>query len=79
MNNTILTIINKIIVKQTGCSNEQLLSIITNFNYRDTWVLFLTDCVKTDNGPVLNSSSSLLANSSGVISDLGLVTALKNI
>ena len=42
-----------------------------------TWVLFLTDCVRTDSGPVLNSSSSRLANSSGVISDLGLLaTAL---
>lgn len=39
-----------------------------------TWVLFLTDCVRTDNGPVLNSSSSLLASSSGVISDFGLAS-----
>lgn len=37
-----------------------------------TCVLFLTDCVRTDNGPVLNSSSSRLANSSGVSSLLGL-------
>ncbi|KYN37441.1 hypothetical protein ALC56_08195, partial [Trachymyrmex septentrionalis] len=39
----------------------------------NTWVLFFTDCVKTERGPVLNSSSSLFANSSGVISDFGLV------
>jgi len=37
-----------------------------------TCVLFFTDCVNTDSGPVLNSSSSRLASSSGVISDLGL-------
>lgn len=36
-----------------------------------TWVLFLTDWVRTDNGPVLNSSCSLRASSSGVISLLG--------
>lgn len=42
-----------------------------------TWVLFLTDCVRTDNGPVLNSSSSCLANSSGVNSDLGFTRALR--
>jgi hypothetical protein len=35
-------------------------------------VLFFTDCVRTESGPVLNSSSSRLANSSGVISDFGL-------
>lgn len=37
-----------------------------------TWVLFFTDCVKTDRGPVLNSSCSLWASSSGVISLFGL-------
>ena len=37
-----------------------------------TWVLFFTDCVKTERGPVLNSSCSLWASSSGVISLLGL-------
>merc|ERR550532_1986101 len=37
-----------------------------------TCVLFLTDCVRTDKGPVLNSSSSRLSSSSGVISDLAL-------
>ncbi len=36
-----------------------------------TCVLFFTDCVRTDNGPVLNSSSSRFANSSGVNSLLG--------
>ncbi len=41
-----------------------------------TWVLFLTDCIRTDRGPVLNSSSSLFANSSGVISDFGLFKSL---
>ena len=44
----------------------------------NTCVLFLTDCVKTESGPVLNSSSSLFDNSSGVISDFGLfATALQ--
>merc|ERR1712243_236770 len=37
-----------------------------------TCVLFFTDWVRTESGPVLNSSSRL-ANSSGVISDLGLL------
>merc|ERR1719351_416218 len=37
-----------------------------------TCVLFLTDCVKTLSGPVLNSSSSRRSSSSGVISDLAL-------
>lgn len=41
-----------------------------------TWVLFLTDCVRTDKGPVLNSSSSWRASSSGVNSDFGLTKAL---
>lgn len=41
-----------------------------------TWVLFLTDCVNTDSGPVLNSSSSCRANSSGVNSDFGFARAL---
>jgi hypothetical protein len=36
-------------------------------------VLFFTDCVRTERGPVLNSSSSRFASSSGVISDFGLV------
>lgn len=36
-----------------------------------TWVLFLTDAVRMDKGPVVNSSSSLFANSSGVISLFG--------
>lgn len=36
-----------------------------------TWVLFLTDCVRTESGPVLNSSCSFWANSSGVISLFG--------
>ena len=35
-----------------------------------TWLLFFTDCVSTDNGPVLNSSCSLWASSSGVSSRL---------
>jgi len=38
----------------------------------NTCVLFLTLCVSTDNGPVLNSSSSLFAISSSVSSLLGL-------
>lgn len=42
-----------------------------------TCVLFFTDCVSTDSGPVLNSSSSWRANSSGVSSDLGLTRALQ--
>lgn len=42
----------------------------------NTCVLFLTDCVSTDSGPVLNSSSSWRANSSGVNSDFGLARAL---
>lgn len=42
-----------------------------------TWVLFLTDWVSTDSGPVLNSSSSCRANSSGVSSDLGFVRDLR--
>lgn len=42
-----------------------------------TWVLFFTDCVRTERGPVLNSSSSSLASSSGVISDLGFETDLR--
>ena len=37
----------------------------------NTWVLFLTDWVKTDKGPVLNSSCSFCASSSGVISLFG--------
>lgn len=41
-----------------------------------TCVLFFTDCVSTDSGPVLNSSSSRFWSSSGVISDLGLVSRL---
>ena len=36
-------------------------------------MLFLTLCVSTDRGPVLNSSSSLFAISSSVSSLLGLV------
>lgn len=39
-------------------------------------MLFLTDWVSTDSGPVLNSSSSWRANSSGVSSDLGLMIDL---
>lgn len=42
----------------------------------NTCVLFLTDCVNTDSGPVLNSSSSCRANSSGVNSDFGFTRAL---
>ena len=42
-----------------------------------TWVLFLTDCVRTESGPVLNSSSSLFASSSWDISVLGFVSKLK--
>lgn len=38
-----------------------------------TCVLLRTDCVNTDKGPVLNSSSSFRSSSSGVISDLDLV------
>ena len=34
-------------------------------------MLFLTDWVRTDSGPVLNSSCSLCDNSSGVISPRG--------
>lgn len=41
-----------------------------------TWVLFLTDWVSTDKGPVWNSSSSRFANSSGLISDLGFVVVI---
>lgn len=37
------------------------------------WLLFLTDCCKTESGPVLNSSSSCWRSSSSVISDLGLL------
>ena len=37
-----------------------------------TCVLFFTDSVRTESGPVLNSSSSRLSSSSGVISDLAL-------
>jgi len=40
-------------------------------------VLFFTDWVRTERGPVLNSSSSRLDNSSGVISDFGFGAALK--
>lgn len=40
------------------------------------WLLFLTDCWRTDNGPVLNSTSSNLRSSSSVISDLGLPLVL---
>lgn len=43
-----------------------------------TWVLFLTDCVSTDRGPVLNSSSSWRANSSGVSSDFGFTIDLRS-
>ncbi|TNN69746.1 hypothetical protein EYF80_019978 [Liparis tanakae] len=43
------------------------------FKLMRTWVLFLTDWVSTDRGPVLNSSSSRFWSSSGVISDLGLI------
>lgn len=43
-----------------------------------TWVLFLTDCVRTESGPVLNSSSSWRANSSGVSSDLGFTIDLRS-
>jgi len=39
-----------------------------------TCVLFFTDVIRTDNGPVLNSSSSLCFNSSNVNSDLGLLS-----
>lgn len=39
-------------------------------------MLFFTDCVRTESGPVLNSSCSRAAISSGVISDFGLM-ALK--
>lgn len=42
-----------------------------------TWVLFFTDCVSTDSGPVLNSSSSCRASSSGVSSDFGFTRALQ--
>lgn len=41
-----------------------------------TCVLFFTDWVSTDSGPVLNSSSSWRASSSGVSSDLGFTRAL---
>lgn len=41
-----------------------------------TCVLFFTDCVRTDSGPVLNSSSSRACSSSAVISDFGFVRAL---
>lgn len=40
----------------------------------NTWVLFLTLCVRTESGPVSNSSCSNLANSSGVSSDLGFAS-----
>lgn len=48
-------------------------SFLLFLQFINTWVLFLTDCVRTERGPVLNSSSSLFANSSGVISDFGFV------
>lgn len=41
-----------------------------------TCVLFFTDWVRTESGPVLNSSSSRFWSSSGVISDLGLFNKL---
>merc|ERR1712241_1357328 len=40
-----------------------------------TWVFPLTDSVRTERGPVLNSCCSLASSSSGVISDLGFVSA----
>ena len=43
----------------------------------NTCVLFFTDVINTDNGPVLNSSSSRCFNSSNVSSDLGLFSNLK--
>lgn len=48
-------------------------SFLLFLQFINTCVLFLTDCVRTERGPVLNSSSSLFASSSGVISDFGLV------
>jgi len=44
-----------------------------------TCVLFRTDSVRIDSGPVLNSSSSNLESSSGVISDFGLAVAMISI
>ena len=41
----------------------------------NTWVLFFTDCVNTDNGPVLNSSSSNFWSSSCDISLFGFCGA----
>ena len=41
-----------------------------------TCVLFLTEDIRTDNGPVLNSSSSRCFNSSKVSSPLGLFNTL---
>jgi len=41
-----------------------------------TCVLFRTDSVKIERGPVLNSSSSSRESSSGVISDFGLAVAM---
>lgn len=38
-------------------------------------MLFFTDCVRTLNGPVLNSSSSSFCSSSGESSDFGLIAA----
>ena len=40
-----------------------------------TCVFPLTDSVRTESGPVLNSCCSLASSSSGVISDLGFVRA----
>ena len=40
-----------------------------------TCVFPLTDSVRTESGPVLNSCCSLASSSSGVISDLGFVSA----
>jgi len=42
-----------------------------------TWVLFLTDDISTDKGPVLNSSSSLCLSSSNVNSLFGLAINLQ--
>lgn len=43
-----------------------------------TWVLFFTDCVSTESGPVLNSSSSSFWSSSGVSSDFGFNAAVES-
>lgn len=57
----------------TRPSSFLLLRQLTN-----TWVLFFTDWVRTESGPVLNSSSSRAWSSSEVISDFGFTKDLQH-